>query len=177
MYVHSKRASPLDSPFLLHGNRIADSLLCVLLLPDKCSRAEDSGILALDSAGQNFDLILEYRQHILLHIPLRRLEQELTRLCQTTEEEDCLGRRDDNSISQCASEHLSGVAGSPFAAAAEIIDASKSLNEMSRNSLASFIFAINSKAVRLIPVAETYVSRQPRRPQPQARPLLRSTMT
>ena len=40
-------------------------------------------------------------------------------------------------------------------AATEIIEASKSLNAMSRSLLGAVILAINSNAVRLIPVADT----------------------
>ena len=49
----------------------------------------------------------------------------------------------------------SSATGSPCAAAAEIIEASKSAKAMSRSLLGAVIVAISSKAVRLMPVAET----------------------
>ena len=62
-------------------------------LPDQRRRAEDGGVLALNTAGKQFYLVLEDEEHVLLHEPLRRFEDQLAGLRKSAEEENRPNKR------------------------------------------------------------------------------------
>lgn len=135
--------------------------LFVLFLPDQGRSAEDRGILTLNTARKQLHFILEYEEHALFHVPLRRLEDQLARLRQAAEEEYRLG---DVTVTTSASARpsispvkrkASRAMGSP---ALQPRRSSKRRNRRKRcraSLLGADILAISSNAVRLMPVAET----------------------
>ena len=78
-------------------------------MPDQRRSAENGGVLALDTAGQELYLVLEDAHHVLLHVPLRRLEDVFSGLGQAAEEDESRGRREYHHVGHGLAQDLAGV--------------------------------------------------------------------
>lgn len=102
--------SPLTPRHPHARDRSACAALFSQILPDERRGAENRGVLALNAAGEQLHFILEYGHHVLLHVPLRRIEKQFSRFCESAEEKNRFGRGDRNHVRERTAEHLARIA-------------------------------------------------------------------